>query len=82
MASDFLSGASPMNQEPEPLPATPPGMCYEVGPSPTIPDAWNVDAINFAGDGEFYTAIFAGRLGRERAEEYAAWKNAQRIGPQ
>jgi hypothetical protein len=51
-------------------------MKYEVGPSPTIPDAWNVDAVNCAGDGEIYTAIFLDHNGRERAEEYAAWKNA------
>jgi hypothetical protein len=36
---------------------------------------WRVEGINFAGDGEVYTAIFTGPLARERAVEYAAWKN-------
>lgn len=55
-----------------------PAMFYEVGPScPLIPNAWSAEAVNFAGDGEIYVAIFVGPRGRERAEEYAAWKNKQ-----
>ena len=27
------------------------------------------------GDGEVYTAIFIGKNAKQRAEEYAAWKN-------
>ncbi len=38
-------------------------------------DEWVVEAIDHAGDGEIYVALFSGRLARERAEEYAAWKN-------
>jgi hypothetical protein len=42
------------------------------------PDAWRVESVNYAGDGEVYVAIFSGPLSQERAEEYAQWKSAER----
>ncbi len=41
-------------------------------------DAWRVEAIDFENEGECNVAIFAGPGAEERAEEYAAWKNAQK----
>lgn len=40
---------------------------------------WIVGAVNDAGDGEIYTATFSGPNAKERAEEYARWKNGQVI---
>lgn len=37
---------------------------------------WIVGAIHYAGDGEMYMAQFTGPKAKERAIEYAAWKNA------
>jgi hypothetical protein len=41
-------------------------------------DEYRVEAINYAGDGEVYVAIFAGPKAKVRAEEYAAFKNGCR----
>ena len=38
------------------------------------PGAWTVEAINMAGDGEIYQAIFVGPDARGRAQEYARTK--------
>ena len=43
---------------------------------------WRVEAINEDARkgrdmGECYMAIFTGSLAKERAEEYATWKNSQ-----
>ena len=35
---------------------------------------WVVEAINHEGDGEIYIAAFSGPEAKERAAEYAAWK--------
>lgn len=51
-------------------------MEYEVVQDRLTPDTWRVEAINYAGDGEVYTAVFYGPRSKERAEEYAAWKTA------
>ena len=40
------------------------------------PDDYRVEAIDSEGDGEVYTAIFVGPDAKQRAEEYAQWKNA------
>jgi hypothetical protein len=48
-------------------------MNYEVSEAANRGD-WVVEAIG--SDGEVYVALFAGPLAKERAEEYAAWKNA------
>ena len=40
------------------------------------PGHWHVEAIGK--DGEIYVAIFSGPEARERATEYADWKNGTR----
>ncbi|MGO9096993.1 MAG: hypothetical protein ACLQGV_17440 [Bryobacteraceae bacterium] len=40
---------------------------------------WVVEAINFGGDGEIFTAIFSGSSSRERAQEYYTWKQRQPV---
>ena len=51
-------------------------MTYEVVQSPDTPDAWIVEAINYGGDGEVFSALFSGPNAERRAREYAAWKSA------
>lgn len=53
-------------------------MTYEVTRPihPTAMDEWAVEAINRDGDGEIYQARFLGPFARQRAEEYAKWKNS------
>lgn len=41
------------------------------------PGDWRVEAIDFDNEGVVYVTIFLGPEARERAEEYAAIKNAQ-----
>lgn len=41
------------------------------------PEIWQADAWNMDGEGEGYFTEFSGHLARERAEEYAAFKNSQ-----
>lgn len=48
---------------------------YEAQASRDDATEWVVEAINYDGDGEIYVARFSGPIARERAEEYAAWKN-------
>lgn len=48
-------------------------MIYEAQPFKDRADEWIVGAIG--DDGEMYMAEFSGQNARERAEEYAAWKN-------
>lgn len=50
---------------------------YEVAPARDARDEWIVEAINHEGDGEIYIARFSGPRARERATEYAEWKNLQ-----
>lgn len=38
-------------------------------------DEWRVEALNE--EGECFIAIFSGPQAQARAEEYAAWKNAE-----
>jgi hypothetical protein len=52
-------------------------LSYEVVESRDNPGEWRAEAIDFAGDGECFIAIFTGPLAMDRAREYAAWKNAQ-----
>jgi hypothetical protein len=42
------------------------------------PGDYRVEAIDSEGDGDIYTAIFVGPDAKQRAEEYAAWKNTCR----
>jgi hypothetical protein len=49
---------------------------YETIEDNRHPGDYRVEAIDSEGDGEVYTAIFVGPDARDRAEEYAGWKNA------
>ena len=49
-------------------------MNYEVTRSRDSECDWRVEAVNDAGDGEVYVAIFTGPFAEERAREYAAWR--------
>jgi hypothetical protein len=44
--------------------------------APVGDDEWRVEAIDHEGEGECYVATFSGPLAKQRAEEYADWKNA------
>ena len=48
-------------------------MAYEIAQSQRTPSEWIVEAIG--PDGEVYVTVFAGPAARERAAEYAGWKN-------
>ncbi len=50
-------------------------MEYEVIESKHVPGEWIVEAINYDGEGEVYSAIFSGPDAKVRAEEYASWKS-------
>lgn len=41
------------------------------------PGWWRVEAIDFGSEGQCYLTIFVGLRAKERAEEYAEWKNQQ-----
>jgi len=51
-------------------------MEYEVVESRIAKNEWRVEAIDHERDGAVYVALFSGPEARERAAEYAAWKNA------
>lgn len=51
-------------------------MDWEAIPDRQYPDHWRVEAVNYAGDGEVYVAVFSGPDAQERAQEYADWKDA------
>lgn len=51
-------------------------MTYETMPSSEHQGDWIVSAVNDEGDGEMYLVFFSGPKSRQRAEEYAEWKNA------
>ena len=57
-------------------------MEHEVVEDRTCPGLWRVEAVNRAGDGEIYVTVFYGPQAKDRAEEYAAWKNAARTSGQ
>ena len=48
-------------------------MNYEVIESRDSLDEWRVEAID--SEGRIFVAIFSGPAAKERANEYAAWKN-------
>ena len=57
-------------------------MFFEVAENRRCLGEWVVEAINYEGElggdaGEIFAAIFSGPLAKERAEEYAGWKNKQ-----
>ncbi|MFB3916080.1 MAG: hypothetical protein ACE14M_05090 [Terriglobales bacterium] len=39
---------------------------------------WRVEAVDFENEGAVYVTIFSGPEAKQRALEYAAWKNAER----
>jgi hypothetical protein len=51
-------------------------MRYEVTPSRDFPGDWVAGAVDTGRDGEIHIALFSGPQARDRAKEYAAWKNA------
>jgi hypothetical protein len=59
-------------------------MKYEVQESEETRGAFSVTAIER--EGEIYSALFSGPKAKERAEEYAAWKNSEvdmpKVAPQ
>lgn len=48
-------------------------MNYKVVESKNTPDEWRVEAID--SEGRVLVSLFSGPAARERAHEYAAWKN-------
>ena len=54
-------------------------MKYEIQASEETHGAFVVTAV--AREGEIYSALFSGAKARERAEEYAAWKNSDEDTP-
>jgi hypothetical protein len=48
-------------------------MNYEVLQSTNVQDEWRVEAVD--NEGRVYVTIFSGPAARERANEYASWKN-------
>ncbi|WP_437968909.1 hypothetical protein WMF04_06295 [Sorangium sp. So ce260] len=55
----------------------PSALHYECAPSRATADEWVVEAIDYHSEGEIYVALFSGPGAKERAEEYATWKNQQ-----
>ena len=51
-------------------------MRYEVVQSREDATTWVAGAVDDEGEGEMYMVIFEGPHARERADEYAVWKNA------
>ena len=43
--------------------------------SKDVPGEWRTEAIDMDHEGECLVTIFSGPEARERADEYAAWKN-------
>jgi hypothetical protein len=52
-------------------------MKYEVKESPQQRGAYLAVAVNEASHNEIFSALFSGPDAKRRAEEYAAWKNAE-----
>lgn len=48
---------------------------FECVPSRFCADEWVVEAIDHEAEGVIYAAAFSGPGAKERAEEYADWKN-------
>jgi hypothetical protein len=50
-------------------------LIYETYLSETTPESWVAEAVDYANEGVIYSTLFYGQAAKERAEEYAAWKN-------
>ena len=53
---------------------------YEVVKSLHVMDEWRVEGIDYDRDGQGYLALFSGPNAKERAEEYARFKNLPSAG--
>jgi hypothetical protein len=51
-------------------------LTHEVAESKDYPGQWHVEAVD--DDGSVFVAVFSGPQARERAAEYADWKNGVR----
>ncbi|MBI1885428.1 MAG: hypothetical protein HYS09_03815 [Chloroflexi bacterium] len=51
---------------------------YQVAQSQGAMDEWRVERIDYESEGEVSVAIFSGPKAKERANEYAPFKNGQR----
>ena len=49
---------------------------YELAQSRDTINEYRVEGIDYSTDGQVYVAIFSGLSAKERAEEYAQFKNA------
>lgn len=54
-------------------------MQYEIIEDRFLTSTYRVEAINDAGDGEIYVAVFSGPCAKERAEDYAAWMASKEV---
>ena len=50
---------------------------YEIAKSRNVPGEYVVEGIDYENDGQIYGALFNGPQAKERAEEYARFKNAK-----
>ncbi len=50
---------------------------YEVTKSRSAPNEYVVEGIDYENEGQTYNALFNGPQAKERAEEYARFKNAK-----
>lgn len=57
-------------------------MKYEVQRSEENRGDYLVSAVDHENKGEIYLALFSGPKAKDRAEEYAAWKNSEADTPQ
>jgi hypothetical protein len=56
-------------------------MTYEAVQDRTNSSEWRVEAIDYESEGEIFVALFSGPKAKERAEEYAVWKNESASKP-
>ncbi len=52
-------------------------MKYEVVQSANHADEWRVEVIDYNNEGQVLVTLSSGPQARERAMEYAEWKNSQ-----
>ena len=50
---------------------------YEVVQTRDVMDEWRVEGIDHDADGQIYVALFSGPQAKERAKEYAQFKNGR-----
>lgn len=52
---------------------------YEVVASQGVPNEYRVEGIDYDREGSVYVTIFSGPDAKQRAEEYALFKNSQAL---